>query len=54
LIVFDVGAVVLEEVALNLDLAGLIEKREFIRPQIRVIAFHVRLTSYMARPRGLQ
>src|SRR5690242_18408824 len=37
-IVFDVGAVVVEEVALNLDLAGLIKKRKFIRPQIGVIA----------------
>src|SRR5467141_2549040 len=53
-IVFDVGAVVAEDVALNLDLAGLIEKRKFIRPQIRVIAFHARIASNMARPRGLQ
>src|SRR5258706_4519454 len=53
-IVFDVGAVVVEEVALNLDLAGLIEKSKFIRPQIGVIAFHVGIASDMARPRRLQ
>jgi len=48
-IVFDVGAVVVEEVALNLDLAGLIEKSKFIRPQIGVIAFQVGIASDMAR-----
>src|SRR5437016_6720744 len=53
-IVFDVGAVVVEQVALNLDLAGLIEKSKFIRPQIGVIAFHVGIASDMARPRRLQ
>src|SRR5438445_9654414 len=53
-IVFDVGAVVVEEIALNLDLAGLIEKSKFIRPQIGVIAFHVGIASDMARPRRLQ
>src|SRR3954468_3433441 len=53
-IVFDVGAVVVKEVALNLDLTGLIEKSKFIRPQIRVIAFHVGIASDMARPRRLQ
>jgi hypothetical protein len=53
-IVFDVGAVVVEEVALNLDLAGLIEKSKFVRPQIGVIAFHVGIASDMPRPRRLQ
>src|SRR5438132_9207947 len=53
-IVFDVGAVVVKEVALNLDLTGLIEKSKFICPQIWVIAFHVRIASDMARPRRLQ
>src|SRR5258707_10884684 len=52
-IVFDVGAVVVKEVALNLDLTGLIEKSKFIRPQIGVIAFHVGIASDMARPRRL-
>src|ERR1700704_4225139 len=37
----DVRAVVVEEVALNVGLAGLIEKVKFIGPEIRVIAFHV-------------
>src|SRR5438128_8065668 len=53
-IVFDVGAIVVEEVALNLDLARLIEESKFIRPQIGVIAFHVGIASDMARPRRLQ
>src|SRR5258707_5145527 len=53
-IVVDVGAIVVEEVALNLDLAGLIEESKFIRPQIGVIAFHVGIASDMARPRRLQ
>src|SRR5260370_38995225 len=53
-IVFEVGAVVVKEVALNLDLTGLIEKSKFICPQIGVIAFHVRIASDMARPRRLQ
>src|SRR5437870_7535916 len=53
-IVFDVGAIVVEEVALNLDLARLIEESKFIRPQIGVIAFHVGIASDMTRPRRLQ
>src|SRR5437588_10769133 len=53
-IVFEVGAVVVEQVALNLDLAGLVEKSKFIRPQVGVIAFHVGIASDMARPRRLQ
>src|SRR6266478_7018368 len=53
-IVFDVGAVVVKEVTLKLDLAGLVEKSKFIRPQVGVIAFHVGIASDMARPRRLQ
>jgi hypothetical protein len=37
----DIGSIAVEEVALNLGLAGLIEKVEFICPEIRVIAFDV-------------
>ena len=51
-IVFDVGAVVVEEIALNLGLAGLTEKRKFIRPQVGVVAFHV-VASNVAGPRRL-
>src|SRR5882724_2680614 len=50
----DVCAVVVKEVALNVGLAGLIEKGKFIGPEIRVIAFHVRIVSDMARPRRRQ
>src|ERR1700686_1612460 len=36
----DVRAVVIEEVALNIHLAGLAKKGKLIGPEIRVIAFH--------------
>src|SRR2546423_2635251 len=36
---FDVRAVVVEEVALNVGLTGLVEKSKLIGPEIRVIAF---------------
>jgi len=42
------------EVALNVGLAGLVEKGEFVDPEIRVIAFHVGIVPDMARPRRLQ
>src|SRR5207302_6572407 len=44
----DIGAVVVEEVALNVGLAGLVEKGKLIGPEIRVIAFCVRIASDMA------
>jgi len=50
----DVRAVVVEEVALNVGLAGLVEKGKFIGPEIRVIAFHVGIVPDMARPRRRQ
>ena len=37
----DVRAVVVEEVALNVGLSGLVEKGKFIGPEIRIIAFQV-------------
>ena len=36
-VVVDVGAVVVEEVALNVGLARLVEKGEFIGPEIRSV-----------------
>src|ERR1700730_19064058 len=50
----DVRAVVVEEVALNIGLPGLIEKGKFIGPEIRVIAFHVGIVPDMARTRRRQ
>ena len=47
----DVRAVVVEEVALNVGLAGLVEKGKFIAPEIRVIAFNIGIATDMARPR---
>src|SRR6266851_5661789 len=46
-----VGSIVVKQVALNLGLAGLIEKVKFIGPQIGVVAFHVGIISNMARSR---
>ena len=51
---FDVGPVVVEEVALNIGLAWLVEKIKFIRPEIRVMAFHVGIVARMARLGGLK
>src|SRR5713226_3460991 len=50
----DVRAVVVEEVTLNVGLAGLVEKGKFIGPEIRVIAFHVGIVPDMARARRRQ
>src|SRR5207244_4939594 len=50
----DVRAVVVEEVALNVGLAGLVEKGKFIGPEIRVVAFHGGIVPDMARPRRRQ
>src|SRR5436190_21803780 len=51
---FNIGTVVVEEVALNVGLARLAEKSKFIGPQIRVIALHVGIAPDMARPRRSQ
>jgi hypothetical protein len=48
-VILGVCAVVVEEVALNVCLAGLIEKIKFIGPEIRVIAFPVGIVPHMAR-----
>src|SRR6266478_5494066 len=48
----DVRAVVIEEIALNIHLAGLAKKGKFIGPQVRVVALDVRVTPHMARPRS--
>src|SRR5208282_6018645 len=49
-----VGSVVVEQIALNLSLAGLVEKIEFVSPQIWVIAFDIGVVSDMARARRSQ
>src|SRR6476646_2878334 len=51
---FHICSVVIEQVALNIGLAGLIEKVEFISPEIGVIAFHLRIVPDMTRPRRLK
>jgi len=53
-IVFDVGAVVVEEVGLNVHLAGLIEKVKFVRPEIRVVACYVWVVASVAASRRLK
>src|ERR1700689_3233665 len=47
-----VGAVVVEEVALNVALAGLIEKIIFVGPEIGVMAFDVGIVADVTRARG--
>src|SRR2546430_13214349 len=44
----DVRAVVVEEIALNVGLAGLAEKGKFVGPKIRVITFHLGILSATA------
>ena len=39
---------------MNVDLAGLVEKSEFIGPEVRVIALHVGIAPDVARPRRRQ
>jgi hypothetical protein len=48
----DVGAVVVEEIALNLSLAGLINKMKFVGPEIGVMAFYVGIVPRVAGLRG--
>src|SRR5580692_11058043 len=44
----DVGAIVVEDVALNRGLTGLSEKIKFIGPEIRIIALDVGIAAEMA------
>src|SRR5580692_99512 len=53
-VVVHIRSIVVEQVSLNLGLAGLAEKGEFIGPQIRVVAFHARIISNMAGTRCSQ
>src|SRR5438874_2517088 len=49
----DIGAIIVEQIALNLRLPRLIQKSELVRPQIRIVAIDVRIVSDMACPRRL-
>src|SRR2546428_13505769 len=48
----DICAVVVEEIALNVGLARLIEKGELVRPEIRVVPVYVRIVADMSCPFG--
>src|SRR6266853_5131102 len=50
----DVRAVIIEEVALNIALAGLAQKGKFVGPEIRVIAFYIGIVPDMACSRSGQ
>src|SRR6476660_8567675 len=50
----DVRLIIVEKIALNLGLAGLIQEVKLVGPQIRIITLHIRIVSDMARPRRLQ
>ena len=45
----DVGAVIVKKIALNIDFAGTVEKREFVVPQIGIVALEVRIVADVAR-----
>src|SRR5438034_4383668 len=49
-----ISSVIVEQIALNLRLSWLVQKGKFIGPEIRIIAFHVRIVPHMACPRCLQ
>src|SRR5580658_6137608 len=52
LIGVHVGSIVVEQIALNLSLPGLVEKIEFVSPEVGVVALHIRVASDMARTCG--
>ena len=47
----DVGPVIIEEIALNIGLAGLVKKGKLIGPQIRVVALNIGVAADMTRAR---
>src|SRR5580765_1213889 len=47
-----IGSIVIEQIALNIGLVGLVEEIEFIGPEIRIVAFHVRIVADMPGARG--
>src|SRR5215472_11657876 len=49
-----IAPIVIEEVALDLRLAKLIQKIEFVCSQIRIVLLDVRIAAHMPRPRGCQ
>src|SRR6266404_8171750 len=50
----DVRAVIVEEVALDVGLTWLVEKSEFVSPEIGVVPFHVGIIPHMASARRCQ
>src|ERR1043166_7884775 len=50
----DVRSVIVEQIALNLCLPGLVDKIKFIGPQIRIVLFDIRIVANMARLCRLQ
>src|SRR5215470_18641307 len=47
----QIGSIVVEQLALNVSLAGLLEKGKFVGPEIWVIAFWIGIAADMACPR---
>src|SRR6202030_2088276 len=50
----DVRSIIVEKIALNVGLAGLIQKVKLVRPQIWIIALHVGIATDVSRPRRRQ
>ena len=46
-----IGSIVVEQITLNVGLAGPVEKGKFVGPKIRVVAIHVRIVSDMTGAR---
>src|SRR5260370_14480693 len=49
-----IGAIIVKQIALNLRLPRLIQKRELVRPQIRIVTIDAWIVPYITRPRRLQ
>ena len=47
----DVRSIIVEKIALNFGLAGLIQKVKLVGPQIRIITFHIRIVPNVPRSR---
>src|SRR5580698_7228725 len=44
---FDVSAVIVKQVALNIRLAGLVQEIELVLPKVRIIALDIGIASYV-------
>ena len=50
----DIGSVVVEKIALDLGLAGPIQKIKLVGPEVGIVALHIGIVSDVSRTRGLE